>query len=84
MLLLQTLQPFRLLHAQAAGCFLPAVVRLLGDPQLATGRCDPEAVARFNLDGPQMPDDLLCCRPFACQAPSCRRLESSLQIRPGL
>jgi hypothetical protein len=34
--LLQPLQPLRLIHAQPPILFFPAVVRLLGDPELPT------------------------------------------------
>jgi hypothetical protein len=60
------------------------ISQLLHDAQFATGLDDGQPFAHLNLDGPQMPDDLLCCVPFSCHAPSFRRLESSLQIRSGL
>jgi hypothetical protein len=52
MLLLQTLQPFGLLDAQAAVFVLPPIVRLLGDAKLPAGVCDSDTLACLNLNGP--------------------------------
>lgn len=55
-----------LIDPQATVLFLPPL-GLLVIPNLRQASCDPEAFACFNLDRPQMPDDLLCC-PFSCHA----------------
>jgi hypothetical protein len=83
-LLFQTLQPFGLLDTQAAVFVLPPIVRLLGDAELPAGVCDPNTLACLNLNGPSMADDRFRRLPCACHAPSFRRLESSLQTRPGV
>ena len=51
-LLLQALQPFGLIDAQAAVFFLPPILRLLGDAELPTGVCDPDTHATSILNSP--------------------------------
>src|SRR5438034_9693768 len=68
----------------SAVCFLPPIVRRLGEAELPAGGCDPDTLAWLNLTGPEMADDLFRRIPGACHAPSFRRLESLLQTRPGL
>ena len=63
-LLLQPLQPLRLIHAQPAVFFLPPIVRLLGDPKLPTGVKYRQAFAGVELDRPQMLNDLFGRIPF--------------------
>jgi len=84
MLLLQALQPVGSLDAQAAVFVLPPIVRRLGDAELPAGLDHRKPFAQFNLDGPQLPDNLFRRIPCSCHAPSFRQLESSLQSRPGL
>src|SRR5262249_20085294 len=75
-LLFQALQPFGLIDSQPAIFFLPPIGGLFRDPQLTTDLRDPEPFAGFNLNRPQMTDDLLSRVPFSCHAPSVRRSKS--------
>jgi hypothetical protein len=73
-LLFQALQPFGLIDSQAAICFLPAIVRLLGDPELPTDLEHRQAFAGFKFNRPQMLNNLFRRVPFLGhedQLPSC-------------
>ena len=65
-LLFQTLEPFRLIDAQAAVFFLPPILRLLGDTELATRVRDSQPFARLDFDRPEMPNDVFRRISFAC------------------
>ncbi len=64
MLLLQPLQPRGLIHAQPPVFVLPAVVRVLGKPELPTGVKYRQSFASFQLDRPQMLKELFGRLPF--------------------
>ena len=63
-LLLQPLQPLGLIHAQPPILFFSAVVRLLGDPELPTGVKYRQSFGSFQLDRPQMLNNLFGRIPF--------------------
>ena len=78
-LLLQALEPLRLIDSSPAVLLLPPIVGLLGDAQLATRADHGKPFAHLNLDRPQMA--MISSAVFRVRAmpSSVRRLESSLQ-----
>ena len=53
-LLFQGLQALRLINAQSALLFLPPIISLLGEAELATGVDHRQAFAGVKLNRPQM------------------------------
>ncbi len=84
-LLFQTLQPFGLLHTQAAIFFLRPIVRLLSDIELSTGVRESEALGRFNLNDPSMAEDFVHRVSVPCHIPlPFVSQRASLRRWPGL
>ena len=69
-LLLQLLEPLRLIQPQAALLPPPAVVGLLGDAEPSCHFGHTLALRQDHLRLPQFPDDLLCRVPLPRQADS--------------
>ncbi len=66
---LKLLQPLRLVEAQAAVFFPPAIVRLLADPQLLAHLRRAQAAPELHLSLPQLRDNLFRAVPLPESSP---------------